>query len=80
MTDQKENVGFESKLKDLEDILKKLESGTLPLEETMALYENGTALLKECYSILDSMEGRVVKLVRQADGSVKEERIDFDED
>ncbi|MFA4985669.1 MAG: exodeoxyribonuclease VII small subunit [Candidatus Brocadiia bacterium] len=63
---------FEELVSELETILKKLESGNLPLQESIELYERGTILLKVCYQMLGELEGKVVKLVRDAEGVLRE--------
>jgi exodeoxyribonuclease VII small subunit len=74
MTDPQRS--FEADLKELEDILRKLEGSSLGLEDSMKLYERGTAILRKCYTSLDDMEGRIVRLVRREDGSIAEEPVD----
>ena len=73
-------VPFEERLQKLDLILKKLEGGNLPLEEAIELYEQGVAMLRESYDILDKLEGRMVKLVRQKDGTVSEEPLNIGDD
>ncbi|RMF79579.1 MAG: exodeoxyribonuclease VII small subunit [Nitrospirae bacterium] len=60
---------FESALARLEEIVGRLEAGELPLEESLALFEEGVGLVKECGRRLDEAERRVEKLVTDADGS-----------
>lgn len=50
---------FEKKQKELEEIVQKLETGNVPLEEMVALYEKGAALYRECVEILDRYEKRL---------------------
>jgi exodeoxyribonuclease VII small subunit len=60
--------GFEESLQRLEAIVKKLEEGDLPLEETLRLFEEGQGLLRRCGELLGKAELRVQELLRRADG------------
>jgi len=53
---------FEELYKNLEDTVEKLEKGGLPLEQSIALYEEGMALAKRCQEVLDKAELRITKL------------------
>jgi exodeoxyribonuclease VII small subunit len=53
---------FEDLYKKLEETVDKLEKGGLPLEESIALYEEGMALAKRCQEVLDGAELRITKL------------------
>ncbi|MCB9777815.1 MAG: exodeoxyribonuclease VII small subunit [Alphaproteobacteria bacterium] len=59
---------FEHALTELEDHVRKLDSGELPLEEALALFERGVALVKECHELLDGAERRIVEVTRGMDG------------
>lgn len=50
---------FEEALADLEVILRELEEGTISLEESLARYERGVGLLRQCYAQLRDAEQRV---------------------
>ncbi|MBO5205972.1 MAG: exodeoxyribonuclease VII small subunit [Clostridia bacterium] len=52
-------ISFEKALIGLEDIVKKLESGNLPLDESLELYEEAIALVKTCNERLEKAEERV---------------------
>jgi exodeoxyribonuclease VII small subunit len=60
--------GFEHSLADLEDCVRRLESGEISLDEALALYEQGVELARRCHQHLDHAEDRVVALSRGADG------------
>ena len=60
-------LNFETALKQLEEIVTKLERGDVPLEESIAIYERGEALKKRCEALLRQAEERVEK-IRSADG------------
>src|SRR5271154_6559657 len=59
---QSHSLAFEKALADLERILRNLEDGTTSLEESLAEYERGVALLKGCYQQLRDAEQRILKL------------------
>ena len=59
----KEKKSFEAVLKRLEEIVEKMESGGLNLEESMALYEEGIKKAEMLNSMLSEARGRVMKLV-----------------
>lgn len=54
---------FDKALEELRDVVTRLEEGGLPLEDSIALYERGTALHTHCSALLDSAELRVQRLV-----------------
>ncbi len=54
-----ENMTFESALVRLEEIVKSLDSGNAPLDDSLNLFEEGVALVKFCNGKLDSAEQRV---------------------
>ena len=53
---------YEKAFAELQEILTKLESGEIPLEEALALYERGQALAKTCSGLLDKAELRIREL------------------
>lgn len=55
-------LNFEQALSRLDEIVRHLEKGDLPLSESLALYEEGTGLIKQCSIMLDEAEQKVVKL------------------
>ncbi len=55
-------LSFEAAYAELEDIVFKLDSGDLPLEETVTLFERGRRLAVYCQSLLDRAELRVNQL------------------
>ena len=58
---------FEESLRRLEEVVKKLEGGELPLEEMMARFEEGTALVKFCSEKLNQVEKTIEQLVKKGD-------------
>jgi exodeoxyribonuclease VII small subunit len=59
---------FERAIEELESIVKRLEEGKVPLEESVAIYERGEALKRRCEELLAQAEARVNKLVLDASG------------
>jgi exodeoxyribonuclease VII small subunit len=59
---------FETSLAELEQRVKRLETGDLPLEEALALFEQGVALAQRCHEQLEAAEQRVSQLVRGSRG------------
>ena len=59
---------FEDALKSLEEVVRRLESGDVPLDESIALYERGEALRRHCQTRLDAAQERIDKIVAGADG------------
>ncbi len=59
---------FEQALVELEQRVKQLDSGELPLEQALTLFEQGVALVQECHDKLDLAEHRIAELTGSADG------------
>jgi exodeoxyribonuclease VII small subunit len=59
---------FERAIEELESIVKRLEEGKVPLEESVAIYERGEALKARCEELLRQAEARVEKITLGADG------------
>jgi exodeoxyribonuclease VII small subunit len=59
---------FERAIDELESIVKRLEEGKVPLEESVAIYERGEALKKRCEELLRQAEARVEKITLDAEG------------
>lgn len=76
MSDKK--LSFELSLKRIDEIVKSLEKGDVALEESMKLFEEGTALIRRCGTMLDEAEQQVVRLRKGADGTPEE--LPFDEE
>lgn len=69
----KKNVSFEENMQRLEQIVRTMEKGDAPLEESLKLFQEGTELVKCCSQMLDNAEQQVTKIVTQADGTPSEE-------
>lgn len=59
---------YEEAVKRLEEIVKKLESGSAPLDESIALFSEGAELVKTCTAILDEAEQKV-KILTESEKS-----------
>lgn len=72
-----EKLTFENAIGRLDEVVKLLEAGDAPLDKSLALFEEGTALIKECSKLLDEAEQKVVLLTKGKDGQPEE--IEFQE-
>ncbi len=61
-------LSFEQALKALEDVVRQLESGEVPLDESIDLYERGEKLRQHCQARLDAAQARIEKIVAGPDG------------
>ena len=62
--------GFERQLAEIEEIVGRLESGDVELEEALALFERGVARLRAAGRLLDGARGRVEELIESAAGEL----------
>lgn len=62
-------MSFEQALGALEDIVQQLETGNVPLDQSITLYEKGEALRKQCQDRLDAAQARIEKIVTDRDGN-----------
>ena len=62
--------GFEQALAELEELIDKIESGQIGLEECLTHYERGMKLIGRCKGVLDQAQTRIAKLNVNADGSL----------
>jgi exodeoxyribonuclease VII small subunit len=58
-------LSFEGSLEELERIVKELEKGDLPLEQSLALFESGMRLSAECKRQLEEAESRIEILMKK---------------
>ncbi len=70
---------FEAALARLEDIVKELESGDLPLEQSLKLFEEGTKLSRICNKRLEEAERKVEILLKDKNGNIKAEPFEEEE-
>jgi exodeoxyribonuclease VII small subunit len=55
-------LSFEESIKELTDIVGKIEQGQIPLQDSLEQYEKGMALIKQCRTILQKAEKRIEKI------------------
>ncbi len=63
---------FEQQITRLDQIVRALEKGDAPLEESLKLFEEGTGLIRSCSRLLDEAEQKVVALRKTEDGTPEE--------
>ncbi len=59
------NLSFEGAIKELTNIVGKIEQGQIPLQDSLTQYEKGMALIKHCRTILQKAEKRIEKITEQ---------------
>jgi len=67
---------FERSLARLEEVVRRLESPQLSLDEALKLFEEGVGLSRECQKQLEEAEGRVEILLKKADGKIVAEAFE----
>jgi exodeoxyribonuclease VII small subunit len=80
MPRKKEYKDFETALGRLEEIVNRLESGELTLEDSLALYAEGVDIARICNKKLTEAEGQVAKLTKLTDGFTLEPLKETEED
>lgn len=60
-------LSFEQSIQRLDEIVRHLENGDMPLSDSLSLFEEGTKLIASCTVMLDEAEQKVVKLKKGAD-------------
>ncbi len=68
-------LSYEKALKELEDIVREIESGELPLEKSLKKFEDGVKLSRYCTKILDEAEQKITILLKDEDGNISEEEM-----
>jgi exodeoxyribonuclease VII small subunit len=66
------NKNFEQTLARLEEIVKKMESGNISLDESIEIYQEGITLSKQCSTMLEEAEGKVMAIVNKEQGIIEE--------
>ncbi|MBQ1660795.1 MAG: exodeoxyribonuclease VII small subunit [Clostridia bacterium] len=69
----KKKLSYEQSVSRLEEIVELLENGELPLEESMKLFEEGTKLSAECYSMLSKAEQKITQISDIENETINEE-------
>ena len=73
----KKSKTFEESMARLEQIVRAMERGDVPLEESLKLFQEGTELVQTCTKLLDEAQLQIKKVMTAADGSpVMEEFLD----
>lgn len=67
------NATFEQNMQRLEQIVRAMERGDVPLEQSLELFREGTGLVEACSKLLDEAEIQVKKISAAPDGSPIEE-------
>ncbi len=76
----KKTEAFEKQLKRLEEIVRALEDGQLPLEESLKVFEEGVRLARTCHEKLGEAERRVELLLEDGMGNLSTEPFPEDDD
>ena len=71
---------FEDALAELEGVVRRLEQGELPLEDSLVAFERGMGLVKQLSKRLEDIERRFEVLLKQDDGSLAVEPLDDGEE
>ncbi len=74
---QKDDVGglsFEEAIKELTNIVGKIEQGQIPLQDSLQQYERGMALIKQCRTILQKAEKRIEKITKEETSEDKSQK------
>lgn len=66
---------FEENMQRLEQIVRAMERGDVPLEESLKLFQEGTELVRKCGKILDEAQLQVHKITSATDGTPVEEEF-----
>jgi exodeoxyribonuclease VII small subunit len=59
-----DKMSFEEAIKELTNIVGKIEQGQIPLQDSLEQYEKGMALIKQCRTILQKAEERIEKITK----------------
>ena len=76
MAKKDNQIQFEEAFKRLDEIVTKLESGDLSLEESMTLFEEGITLTETCKIRLEAAEQKIQLLLKDSEGNLTLEDID----
>lgn len=70
-----QNKTFEESMQRLEQIVRAMERGDVPLEESLKLFQEGTELVRSCNQLLENAQLQVKKIVTAPDGTPAEEEF-----
>ena len=76
-TKAKENLSFEEALRRLEEIVETLEAGSVPIDESIKLYEEGMTLAKSCVTQLNEAKLKLKKIQKNFGGGMEETDIEL---
>ena len=76
---EKKKLTFEESAARIDEIVRLLEKGDAPLDKSLALFEEGAKLIKNCGKMLDTAEQKVVRLQKSTSGEPEELAFDDDE-
>jgi len=74
---ENKDLSFEEALRQLEEIVEKLEKGEIPLEESLKLFEEGIRRIRLCQEKLEGVERRIEKLVEGKEGGISLEPFEL---
>ena len=72
------NLSFEENMQRLEQIVRAMERGDVPLEESIKMFQEGTELVRFCGKLLDDAQLQVKKITTAPDGTPVEENFDVE--
>lgn len=75
-----ENTSFEENMKKLEEIAIELEKGDLDLDSSVAKFEEGMKLSKQCSEMLEKAEKKITMLIKGENGELAEENFNANEE
>ncbi|MBO1913164.1 exodeoxyribonuclease VII small subunit [Sporosarcina sp. 6E9] len=67
----KQPIRFEEAMLDLEEVVKKLETGEVPLEDAISLYKKGMELSSYCHEKLQNAEKQLISIIDQNDNKIE---------
>lgn len=73
------NKTFEDNLQRLEQIVRAMERGDVPLEESLKLFQEGTSIVENCGKLLDEAELKVKKVTAEIGGTPQMEVFEFEQ-
>lgn len=71
---------YEDSMKELEQVVKELESGELSLDESIKKFEKGMELSKHCSSLLEDAEKKITLLIERENGEIVEEPFEIEKE
>lgn len=71
-----DKLSFEEAIKELTNIVGKIEQGQIPLQDSLEQYEKGMALIKQCRTILQKAEERIEKITKEEQEDTKDDNRD----